>query len=158
METIKFLSHIKRKPQAIAWVKGSAYYPKIGGTVAFYQAEEGVIVLSCISGLPESEDNCKNPIFAMHIHSGGKCSGNSKDFFADAGTHYNPNGCPHPYHAGDMPPLFGVNGLAFSAFLTDRFSAEEIIGKTVIIHYEPDDFISQPAGNSGTKIACGVIM
>lgn len=158
METIKLLSYINRKPRAIARIKGSAYYPGIDGTVSFYQTKAGVIVLSWISGLPEGEDVCRKPIFAMHIHSGGRCSGNAEDFFADAGTHYNPKGCQHPYHAGDMPPLFGVSGLAFSAFLTDRFSAEEVIGKTVIIHSAPDDFMSQPAGNSGTKIACGVIM
>ena len=61
------------------------------------------------------------------------------------------------YHAGDMPPLFGTDRFAFSAFLTDRFSAEEGIGKTVIIHDSPDDFTTQPSGNSGVKIACGVI-
>ena len=72
-------------------------------------------------------------------------------------THYNPKDCPHPYHAGDMPPLFGNNGEAFMAFMTDRFTVEEIIGKTVIIHSNPDDFTTQPGGNSGEKIACGKI-
>jgi Cu-Zn family superoxide dismutase len=56
-----------------------------------------------------------------------------------------------------MPPLFGNQGYAFLMFLTDRFTAREIIGKTVIIHDKPDDFTTQPAGNSGNKIACGVI-
>lgn len=81
----------------------------------------------------------------------------SKDPFANAMAHYDPEGCPHPYHAGDMPPLFGNNGFAFSAFITDRFSIREIIDKTVIIHSAPDDFMTQPSGNSGAKIACGVI-
>ena len=65
--------------------------------------------------------------------------------------------CNHPYHAGDLPPLFSANGLGFSAFLTNRFVAEEIKGKTIIIHSNPDDFTTQPSGNSGIKIACGVI-
>ena len=56
-----------------------------------------------------------------------------------------------------MPPLFGVNGNALLIFMTDRFSIEEIIGKTVIIHRKPNDFATQPSGNSGEKIACGVI-
>ena len=77
--------------------------------------------------------------------------------FADAMSHYNPMGCEHPYHAGDLPPLFGSNGSALLLFLTDRFSVKEVIGKTVIIHDRPDDFTTQPSGNSGTKIACGVI-
>ena len=42
-------------------------------------------------------------------------------------------------------------------FLTDRFTLKEIIGRTVVIHSMPDDFTSQPSGNSGEKIACGVI-
>ena len=42
-------------------------------------------------------------------------------------------------------------------FLTNRFRVEEILGKTVIIHDSPDDFTSQPAGNAGKKIACGMI-
>jgi len=64
----------------------------------------------------------------------------------------------HPHHAGDLPPLFGNNGYALSMFLTTRFSVSEIIGRTVILHSAPDDFTSQPAGNSGVKIACGVIV
>ena len=79
------------------------------------------------------------------------------DPFAGAMSHYNPKGCEHPYHAGDLPPLFGNGGSALSLFLTNRFSVREITGKTVIIHDRPDDFTTQPSGNSGTKIACGVI-
>jgi len=77
--------------------------------------------------------------------------------FPQSGTHYNPNNCPHPYHAGDMPPLFGADGYAFLSFVTSRFTANEVIGKTIIIHSQPDDFKTQPSGDSGEKIACGVI-
>ena len=51
-----------------------------------------------------------------------------------------------------------VNGYAFSAFLTDRFTVKEIVGRTVIMHSSPDDFTSQPSGNAGEKIACGEIV
>jgi len=101
---------------------------------------------------------CSAPVFGFHIHGGSSCSGNRTDPFAAAGEHYNPRGCEHPFHAGDMPPLFGNNGYAFQIFLTDRFSVNEIIGKTVIIHSGPDDFASQPGGNSGERIACGQIV
>ena len=77
--------------------------------------------------------------------------------FADSMAHYNPQDCEHPYHAGDRPPLFGNNGYAYFVFLTGRFKVCEIIGKTVIIHLHPDDFHTQPSGDSGTKIACGEI-
>lgn len=155
--SINFLSLIRQKPQAIARVNGSPDHPDLKGTAAFYQTRAGVIVASQISGLPTNKDICHQPIFAFHIHGGGSCSGNETDYFADAMGHYNPNNCPHPYHAGDMPPLFGVNGNAFLAFLTNRFTVKDVIGRTVIIHSNPDDFTTQPSGNSGARIACGVI-
>ena len=154
----KSILNIKNRPYAYAKIKGSNNYPDINGTAYFYKVPAGVMVSIQLKGLPSSDDSCNQPIFASHIHSGESCTGNSSDPFADAMTHYNPNGCPHPYHAGDMPPIFGANGLGFSAFLTNRFSAKEIIGKTVIIHSSKDDFTTQPSGNSGIKIACGVIL
>ena len=74
-----------------------------------------------------------------------------------AGKHFDKDNCPHPFHSGDLPPLFGNNGKAVSIFLTNRFSVDEIIGRIMIIHGSPDDFTTQPSGNSGMKIACGVI-
>ena len=144
-------------PKARARINGSILYPDIQGDVWFYEADYGVFVVADIEGLPIPARECDAPVFAFHIHEGGSCSGNNNDSFANARMHYNPNNCPHPHHAGDLPPLFGVQGFAFSAVLTDRFNIDEIIGKTVVIHSETDDFRSQPAGNSGIKIACGVI-
>ena len=154
---IDFLPLINETPAAIAQVNGSPDYPDINGVVQFYESNTGVIVAARVTGLPKGDCECLKPIFAIHIHSGDSCSGNETDYFADAMSHYNPNDCPHPYHAGDMPPLFGCDGFAFLAFLTDRFNITDIIGKTVIIHLNPDDFTTQPAGDSGAKIACGVI-
>lgn len=153
-----FTSLTTLSPRARAIVRGSSAYPNIYGEVRFYQTAYGTLVTAEFSGLPVGTGNCGNPVFGFHIHSGAQCSGNFSDPFADALTHYNPYTCAHPYHSGDLPPLFGNNGYAFSMFLTNRFSASEIIGRTVILHSAPDDFTSQPAGNSGTKIACGVIV
>lgn len=152
-----FTALMSRRPQAWARLMGDKSHPELQGNVRFYENPYGVLVVAEVWGLPSPEPRCESPIFAFHIHEGGQCSGNEKDPFASARMHYNPAGCPHPYHAGDMPPLFGVNGYAYSAFLTDRFTVKEIIGKTVIIHSSPDDFMSQPSGNSGNKIACGEI-
>ena len=152
-----FTTLLNHKPNAVAYIKGSDIYPEIYGNVSFYQTQYGVIVVAEVSGLPKQNDNCKNPIFAFHIHNGKSCSGNNQDPSANAGMHYNPNNCPHPYHAGDLPPLFGANGIAFSSVLTHRFKLDEIIGRTIVIHSSLDDFITQPSGNSGTKIACGQI-
>lgn len=146
------LSTLRGQPQAAANLSGSKNCPGISGTVRFYQTNKGVIVLAEVSGLPKSDG-----VFGFHIHEGTSCGGNRDDPFADAMQHYNPGGCDHPYHAGDLPPLFGNNGSALSLFLTNRFSVSEVIGRAVIIHSDPDDFKTHPSGNSGTKIACGII-
>lgn len=148
-----------QRPQrnAVAVINGSEKYPDIRGRVLFYPTNKGIMVRAEISGLPKSEKPCKSPIFAFHIHNGTSCTGNLKDPFADADGHYNPKNCPHPYHAGDLPPLFSANGRAVLWVLTDRFIIPEIIGKAVVIHLRPDDFTTQPSGNSGEKIACGII-
>lgn len=151
-------NNIFRKAHAVAKIKGSPKHPDLNGIAGFSQTKDGVLVSVFVKGLPKADNMCKKPIFAIHIHSGGSCSGNETDYFADALTHYNPDNCSHPYHAGGMPPLFGANGSGFSMFLTDRFLLKQIIGKTVIIHSDPDDFTTQPSGNSGEKIACGVIV
>lgn len=148
---------LRRLPDAAAVIQGGPNNSKINGIVKFYQVPSGVFVAADILGLPVSAEKCESGIFAFHIHAGGECSGNSEDPFANAGTHYNPNDCPHPYHAGDMPPLFSAQGRAFLAFLTDRFTVNEVIGKTAVIHDGPDDFTTQPSGNAGNKIACGII-
>lgn len=150
-------SVLRGRPQAAARMAGSESFPDISGTVRFYQTNKGVIVWAEINGLPLPEHPCRERIFGFHIHKGADCAGNMDDPFAGAMSHYDPDGCEHPYHAGDLPPLFGNNGFALSLFLTERFSVNEVIGRTVIIHDHPDDFTTQPSGNSGTKIACGVI-
>lgn len=145
------------RAQAAAVIKGSGSYPDIQGTVLFYQTDEGVIVFVEVSGLSVAQEHCQEGIFGFHIHKGTDCGGNMTDPFADAMQHFDLDDCAHPYHTGDLPPLFGNGGLAISAFLTNRFRIDEVIGRVVIIHDHPDDFTTQPSGNSGTKIACGVI-
>ncbi len=154
---MSYLSVFLRKPDAEAEIYGSRDYPGIEGNTYFYQTGNGVIVGTEISGLPKSDDACSDPVFGFHIHEGTECTGNETDPFADVMSHYNPKGCSHPFHSGDLPPLFGAKGYAFCAFLTDRFTVNEIVGKTIIIHSAPDDFTTQPSGNAGIKIACGVI-
>lgn len=154
---INTVSVLSQKPNAVSIISGSEKYKNIHGIAKFYYTMDGVLVYIQVSGLPSHKPGCTGPVFAVHIHEGNSCSGTKTDPFANAKMHYNPDNCKHPYHAGDMPPLFGNNGQAVSVFLTDRFTLREIIGKTIIIHSEPDDFTSQPSGNAGEKIACGVI-
>ena len=138
-----------KKAEAI--ISGNKDYRNIGGKVVFMQKKDGVLVTADIYGLPG------DGFYGFHIHEGRSCSGNMADSFADTGCHYNPGGALHPDHAGDLPPLISSNGRAYLSFLTGRIKLADIIGRTIVIHSKPDDFTSQPAGNSGEKIACGKI-
>ena len=140
------------KPDAICNIKGGENSPNLLATVKFYQLPRGVLVDVMASGLPDTNGS---GFFGFHIHEGNACTPAD---FSDTLGHYNPKNQPHPNHAGDMPPLLSHNGNANMAFVTNRFSVNEILGKTIVIHSKPDDFTTQPAGNSGEKIACGVII
>lgn len=137
---------------AVAYLKGGDMAPDLEGVVKFYQTSRGVIVSAHIFGLPKENSS---GFFAFHIHEGDNCSGAG---FVNTKGHYNPSNAAHPMHAGDLPPLLSNNGEAYLEVLTNRFKINEIIGKTMVIHSKADDFFTQPAGNAGDKIACGVIM
>ena len=135
---------------ARALIRGRGETSSIHGMVTFCRYRNGILVSAEIRGLPKTEPG----FFGFHIHQGDSCGGPN---FSDTCSHFNPSGVDHPMHAGDLPPLMGCCGRAKMTVFTDRFSPEEIIGRTVVIHSQPDDFRSQPAGNAGEKIACGVI-
>lgn len=145
------------EPNAVAIVKGSKDYSGLEGSIYFCQTEAGVIVAAEVKGLPWEDGRCKERFHGFHIHSGGSCSGTQEEPFKNAEGHFNPDGCAHPMHAGDLPPLLSNYGYAWMMALTAGFTVDEVIGKTVIIHKNPDDFISQPSGNAGEMIGCGVI-
>ena len=142
---------------AKAEIKGGKNYPKIRGIVNLRQTGKGVLITAKIYNLPTTIGNCNKRIFGFHIHEGNSCTGNKEYEFANTLSHYNPGNCNHPHHAGDLPPLFENKGFAYMNFLTDRITLKEVIGKAVVIHSMPDDFTSQPSGNSGEKIACEII-
>lgn len=144
----------KNKPNALAWVTGGSANPELSGLVKFYATPYGGILVEAeIFGLPNISEQDSVNFYAMHIHQYGDCSGS----FENTGNHYNPTGQPHPQHAGDLIPLLGNQGYAWDTFYDKRFSIDDIIGKSVIIHVGKDDFTTQPSGNAGTKIGCGEI-
>lgn len=140
--------HPSECPDAIARIRGGEEHPGIRGTVKFYRQRCGTLVEAEITGLPETG------FFGFHIHEGFDCGGEG---FADSRGHFNPTGAAHPHHAGDLPVLLESGGRAYLQVFTGRFRVEDVIGQTVILHRDPDDFRSQPSGDSGMKIACGVI-
>lgn len=145
------MQYCRKSPDAVARIWGGMDAPQLSGCVQFYQKNEHVLIVARIIGLPTES---KTGFFGFHIHQGDTCFGSD---FSGTGSHYNPVDQIHPKHAGDLPPLMQCQGNAYLAVKTDRFSVHDIIGKTVVIHSDPDDFHMQPAGSAGRKIACGVI-
>ena len=127
------------------------------GTVTFTQKGDKVAVIANVTGLSPGPHG-------FHVHEKGDCSAPDG---ASAGGHFNPGSKAHgdpsaaDHHAGDMPQL--VADASGKATLTAEMSpmtiggANDIIGKSVVVHKDADDFKTQPAGNSGARIACGVI-
>lgn len=141
-------------PAAVAWITGNDSQPQLGGSVKFYQTSYGgVLVEAEIFGLPHAGTPGSSSFFGMHIHESGNCA----KPFDQTGNHYNPGKTLHPQHAGDLPPLLGNQGYAYLVFYDKRFFVDNILGRSVVIHSMADDFTSQPSGNSGEKIGCGVI-
>lgn len=141
----------KNKLDAVARIVGGEDAPQLSGCVRFYQENGYVLIEADISGLPKTS---KTGFFGFHIHQGSECFGEG---FSGTQGHYNPFGQGHPEHAGDLPPLLCCEGNAYLSVKTDRFCVAEVVGRTVVIHSDTDDFHTQPAGNAGKKIACGVI-
>jgi Cu-Zn family superoxide dismutase len=147
---------------ACAQVCGGELAPKLRGRVCFFDVPGGTWVEAEVCGLPAYRPATADgqPIgpHGFHIHAEGCCEpDHGVEPFAEAGGHWNPDNQPHGNHAGDFPVLFSNHGTAIMHFFTDRFSVREVIGKSVIIHQNPDDYRSQPSGNSGKRLACGVI-
>ena len=128
------------------------------GTVTFHQQGDKVTVTAKVSGLKPNQEH------GFHAHEKGDCS--SSDGMSTGG-HYNPNGKPHgpqeaEHHAGDFPALKAdANGNAQATFQLTGVSvgagSSDLVGKGLIVHAAPDDYKTQPTGNAGARIACGVI-
>lgn len=145
---------IDTPPNAFALVNGSETYPGISGIVKFYNTPyHGLIISAEFFHLPSYTPSNIPSFYGLHIHEKGDCSHN----FADTGPHYNPNNQPHPYHSGDLPPIMSSDGYSWMCVFAQQLTLEEVIGRSVIVHGQADDFTTQPSGNSGEKIACGVI-
>jgi Cu-Zn family superoxide dismutase len=128
------------------------------GTVTFVQKGDKMLVTASVSGLAPGSHG-------FHIHEKGDCS--SGDGMS-AGGHFNPAAKGHGHHggmerhAGDMPNVradaYGNATFSVEAKgITIGAGATDIIGRGLVVHRDPDDYKSQPAGNAGPRIACAVI-
>jgi Cu-Zn family superoxide dismutase len=131
------------------------------GQANFTEDEKGIVHVEVhVKGLSPG-------LHATHIHENGSCS----PTFAAAGAHYNPTGKHHGFknpngpHAGDLPDIeVNAAGDGYLSTTTDRVTLSpgpvslfNGNGTALVIHAKPDDNMSDPAGNSGDRIACGVI-
>jgi len=132
---------------------------KAFGEVTFEQEGDKVHVLVNAQGLQPNQEH------GFHIHEAGDCS--SADGMSAKG-HFNPAGKPHgnpasgEHHAGDLPALKAdQDGRAKLDAMLDGVTLapgpNSIVGRGLIIHADPDDYKTQPTGNSGSRLACGVI-
>jgi Cu-Zn family superoxide dismutase len=147
---------------AFAQINGSPLNPKLHGLVFFRDVANGTQVCIEAEGLPNyrpaQDGNAPVGPHGFHIHESGICEvGDPQNPYQSAGPHWNPTDQPHGNHAGDFPVLFSNNGYCNMCFVTNKFNVQDIIGRSVIIHENPDDYRTQPSGNSGRKLGCGVI-
>ena len=147
------------KPDAFANLKGGPLAPSLRGRILLYQLSDGVYIRTYIVGVPLTTTTGQKVDFhGFHIHEFGNCTvGDPANPFTAAGGHFNPTNQPHPFHAGDLPSILSTNGTAMMSVYTSQITVKDVIGKSFILHEKPDDFTTQPAGNSGLRLACGVI-
>ena len=149
-------SYFSRTKAAVATLTPSAT-SGVTGIVVFSGGSTSVDVHVTATGLQPGS------IHGFHVHDVGNCA--SADFMS-AGDHFNPTHKPHgpqdhPHHAGDMPSLLADP----SGKIDARFTLEGVtlggvdgfVGHAVVLHASADNFDAQPSGNSGARIACGVI-
>jgi Cu-Zn family superoxide dismutase len=130
---------------------------KVTGYVTFEALDKGVHIVADFKGLTPG-------LHGFHVHEKGDCSSHDG---SSAGGHYNPSGKKHggpddlDRHAGDFGNVEAdANGNAHyerTDLIIKLDGADSIIGKSIVIHADPDDLKSQPSGNSGARIGCGPI-
>jgi Cu-Zn family superoxide dismutase len=132
---------------------------QVRGTVTFFQTGDRVTVVADVQGLPP------NSTHGFHIHEFGDCSAPDA---TSAGGHFNPGGHPHAgpgtptRHAGDLGNVEASGtGRAYKRMVVDNITLgsgpNNIIGRSVIVHAKRDDLTSQPSGDAGARVACGII-
>jgi len=129
------------------------------GMVHFEQMSDGTVEIKAdITGL------APNSIHGFHLHDKGDCADNGNA----AGGHFNPTNMPHgapdsqSHHAGDFGNVTAddkgeVHTTVTSHMLTVDAGPNSVVGHAVIVHANPDDLTTQPSGNAGPRIACGVV-
>jgi len=132
----------------------------VSGKLNMMPMDDGVHITGQVGGLGAGQTH------AIHVHETGDCSAADA---SSAGGHFNPTGSEHGragtpvHHAGDMDNIVAnAEGVAdinihLAGVSLGGGAANDIAGRAVIVHAAPDDYTSQPAGNAGARVACGII-
>jgi Cu-Zn family superoxide dismutase len=154
------LSTISPAPRAVAELQSTAGNTAKGSVSFTQNGDNKVIISGVVSGLLANAEH------GFHVHDNGNCS--SGDGMS-AGQHFNPGKQHHGHHpgvghhAGDLPNLKAdANGVAKFSFEAEDLSIgsgpNDIVERGLIVHRYPDDYVTQPMGSAGPRIACAVIV
>lgn len=148
--------------RAVATISGTVADTVLNGSAIFEALENGKVRFSLTLNVPSKA----NSTVAVHIHEHGDCG----DMGNHAGGHWNPTGTDHgkwgegSFHSGDIGNIeIDGSGNATIELESDLWSVggsaqTDVLNKTIVVHSGVDDYKSQPAGNSGPRIGCGIII
>ncbi len=146
---------------ATATLQGAPEDADFSGTVTITPDGTGVRIVADVSGVD------KDGTHGFHVHENGDCShGEGSKHFTTAGSHFNPTGVEHacpptePRHAGDLGNIEITGGTGRVDLTTNLLSlsgANSVVGKAIILHSGDDDCKTQPTGDAGDRLACGVV-
>ena len=135
------------------------------GLVRVLMTSTGARVTGTLTGLPAGAHG-------FHFHENGRCDGTTPTPFESAGGHYNPAGRQHGTlnpegpHSGDLPNVtvgadgrlvLADTGVVVTMNETEKAGLFDADGSSLMIHARADDYRTNPSGNSGARIACGVV-
>jgi Cu-Zn family superoxide dismutase len=148
-------------PRATAVLQGAPTDTDFKGTVTFIQEGNGVRIVADLAGVDTDGKH------GFHVHQTGECvHGEGDKHFTSAGGHFNPGNANHacppeePRHAGDLGNIEvtrGVGHLEETSTLLSLSGPNSVVGKAIILHAKADDCKTQPTGDAGDRLACGVV-
>jgi Cu-Zn family superoxide dismutase len=146
---------------AAATLQGAPEDTDFAGTITVMPEGNGVRLVADVRGVDRDGKH------GFHVHETGECAhGEGSGHFTSAGGHFNPNNAEHTCppteqrHAGDLGNIEITNGTGRLDVITDLLTLSgpnSVVGKAIILHANEDDCQTQPTGNAGDRLACGVV-